>query len=238
MIIKNFEELAVTDARRELLTIAEAGLNALDTETVIRKMIRIDDERLSVGDQTIELKDIGELVFIAIGKCAAKSAVVADEILDGRITRGIVVDVAICPAIGRFRVFCGTHPLPSSQNLAAAEAIVTALQGLSDRDLVIFVVSGGGSTLLFLPENHENREETTIFNALTDAGATIQEINVVRKHLSLARGGHLAKDAYPAKVISLIFSDVPGDDVSWVASGRYRKRCDDRGRCGSHPREI
>ena len=87
------------------------------------------------------------------------------------------------------------------------------LRGLTEKDLVIFVVSGGGSTLLFLPEDRASREELPIMQALIDAGATIQEINVIRKHLSHARGGNLAKDAYPARVVSLIFSDVVGDDL-------------------------
>ena len=117
------------------------------------------------------------------------------------------------------QTFCGTHPLPSDENLAATEAIVAALKDLTERDLVIFVISGGGSTLLFLPQNRNDREEISIFNALTDAGATIEELNTVRKHLSLARGGWLAQYAYPARVVSLIFSDVPGDDISFVSSG-------------------
>jgi glycerate-2-kinase len=219
MKIKNFEELAVTDARRALLTVAEAGLAVIDTETVLRDTVRLTDDQLTVTGQTIALGDVGKLVFIAIGKCAANASVVMNEILGSRITRGVAVDVVPCPAMDRFETFCGTHPLPSDQNLAAAEAIVNALQGMTERDLVIFIISGGGSTFLFLPENRANREETTIFTALTDAGATIQEINVVRKHLSLARGGQLAKDAYPAKVISLIFSDVPGNDIGSIASG-------------------
>ena len=109
--------------------------------------------------------------------------------------------------------------MPSDENLAATEAVVQTLQGLEERDLVIFVVSGGGSTLLFLPQDREDREEIAIFNALTDAGADIEEMNTVRKHLSLARGGWLAQYAYPARVISLIFSDVPGDGMELVASG-------------------
>ena len=219
MKIKNFDDLAVTDTRRVLLTIAEEGLVAIDTETVLRKIIRVDGDGITIVNQTFSQNDIDNLVFIAIGKCAAKSATVAHDILGDKIARGVAVDVAPCPAIDRFQIFQGTHPLPSEQNLAAAEAIVAALQGLTERDVVIFVVSGGGSTLLFLPENRANREESTIFTALTNAGATIQDINIVRKHLSLARGGYLAKDAYPAKVISLIFSDVPGNDIGSIASG-------------------
>ena len=222
MKIKNFNELATTDGRRALLTIAEFGLDAIDTTKAMRKLLRVGEDHLYVGKDVIDLERTNKIVFIAIGKCAAEAATVADEILGNKVTRGVVVDVKPCPALEKkkhWKTFYGTHPLPSSSNLDAARAVVESLNGLTEFDVVIFVVSGGGSTLLFLPENEANREETAIFNALTAAGATIQEMNTVRKHMSRARGGWLAKYAYPAKVVSLIFSDVPGDDISSVASG-------------------
>ena len=219
MKIQNFDQLAVTDARRTLLTIAEAAYEAIDTGAVMARELRRDGDTLSVGGERIDLTAVGKLVFIAIGKCAADAAASADRVLGDRIADGVVVDVKVCPELPRFKTFCGTHPLPSDENLSAAEAIVAALKGLSEHDLVIFVVSGGGSTLLFLPEDRASREEVPIMNALIDAGATIQEINIIRKHLSAARGGNLAKAAYPARVVSLIFSDVVGDDLSSIASG-------------------
>jgi len=209
----------VTDARRALLTIAEAGLTAIDTERVVRETVRLDGDILSYDGETIDLSQTGKIVFIAIGKCAADAAMAIESILGDRITRGVVVDIRVGPESKRLKTFCGTHPLPSDENLHAAEAIMETLEGLTERDAVLFVISGGGSTLLFLPEDKRNREEVTIFNALTNAGATIQEMNIVRRHLSLARGGYLAKAAYPARVISLIMSDIPGDELAAVASG-------------------
>jgi len=217
--IQNFDQLAVTPARRALLGIAEAGLVAIDTGTVIRDTIRREGDVLTVGNDVIDLKQVEHLVFVAVGKCAADAAMAAEEILGDRIARGVVLDVKKCPDVKYLKTFCGTHPLPSDENLAGTEAIVAALRRLTERDLVIFVISGGGSTLLFLPQNQNDREEISIFNALTDAGATIEELNTVRKHLSLARGGWLAEYAYPARVVSLIFSDVTGDDISFVSSG-------------------
>lgn len=230
MKIKNFEELATSEARRTMLQIAEAGLEAIDTGNVMRGMMRMEGghilrlgDGVADGDRPLafDLGLVRDIVFIAIGKCAAEASAVAEDVLGDRISRGVVVDVKVCPPskTGRLQTFCGTHPLPSDENLRAAQAIVAALKDLSEDDLVIFVVSGGGSTLLFLPEDPASREETNIFDILTDAGATIEEINTVRKHTSYARGGYLAKDAYPARVVSLIISDVPGDDISFVASG-------------------
>jgi len=219
MKIQNFDQLAITPARRALLGIAEAGFEAIDTGNVIRKMISCDHDILLIAGELIDLKQVDRLVFIAVGKCAADAAVAVDGILDGRISRGVVLDVKKCPALTNMKIFCGTHPLPSDDNIAATEMIVENLKDLSERDLVIFVISGGGSTLLFLPQDPKDREEVAIFNAMTNAGATIEELNTVRKHLSLARGGGLAKFAFPARVVSLIFSDVPGDDISYISSG-------------------
>lgn len=219
MKIQNSEELAVTDGRRDMLEIAEEGLQAIDTEKVMRQMLRLADGKLAVGNDMIDLADVDKLVFVAIGKCAAEATRVAEDVLGDRITRGVVVDIQGCVPSGRIQAFCGTHPLPSETNLHAAETIVATLQGLTERDLVIFVVSGGGSTLLFLPEDKASREETKIVEELMRAGARIREMNIVRKHLSLARGGYLAEYAYPARAVALLFNDVPSDDISFIASG-------------------
>ncbi len=219
MKIQNFNELAVTEARRALLTIAEAGYEAVDTTAVLAKTVRFEGSMLLLGGQIVDLSLVGKLVFIAIGKCAVEAGVFAEGLFGNRIADGVVVDVKPSPPLAHIKTFCGTHPLPSDENLRGAEAIVTALGGLTEKDLVIFVISGGGSTLLFLPEDRASREEIPIMTALIDSGAAIREINTIRKHLSLARGGNLAKDAYPARVVSLIFSDVVGDDLSFIASG-------------------
>jgi glycerate-2-kinase len=219
MKIQNFDALATTDARRALLTIAEAGYESIDTEAVLAKAMHLDGNTLSLAGQDVDLATVGKIIFIAIGKCAVEAGTFAERVLGDRIAAGVLVDVKVGPTLAHIKTFCGTHPLPSDENMHAAEAIVAALAGLTEQDLVIFVISGGGSTLLFLPENKVNMEEVPIMKALIDAGATIQEINTIRKHLSYARGGNLAKDAYPARVVSLIFSDVVGDNMEFIASG-------------------
>lgn len=219
MKIQNFDALASTDGRRDLLTIAEAGLEVIDTERVLRGLVRVDNNTLTLGNIPIDLAGVGKIIFIAIGKCSAEAATVMQGVLGDRITGGVVVDVKVCPVFPQFKTFCGTHPLPSDDNLAAAEAIVETLKNLTEKDLVIFAVSGGGSTLLFLPEDKRDRNEMLVVEALIKAGANIHEMNVVRKHMSLARGGYLSKYAYPARVVSFIFSDVIGDDLTSIASG-------------------
>jgi len=142
-----------------------------------------------------------------------------EKILGERISGGVILGVGEVPKFARMAGYPGTHPLPSEQNMIGARAIVEVLRGMTPKDLVIFLITGGGSTLLCLPETGKCEEEAALLQALTRGGATIQEINTVRKHLSLARGGYLAKYAYPARVCSLIFSDVPGDVMEFVASG-------------------
>ncbi len=219
MKIQNFASLALSDERRALLSIAEAGLQAIDTKRVMRELVRLDGGVLHLDGSAIDLANVRTLVFVAVGKCAAEAASAAEEIFGDRITDGVVLDVARCAGFKKLKTFCGTHPLPSDENLAATEEIVKTLTGLTAQDLVIFVVSGGGSTLLFLPEDRRDRDEVRIVQALMDAGADIGEMNIVRKHLSLARGGYLAKYAYPARVFALIMSDVPANDISFIASG-------------------
>jgi glycerate-2-kinase len=113
----------------------------------------------------------------------------------------------------------GTHPYPSEINILGTKKILEKLKDVTEKDLIIFVVSGGGSTLLCLPEKGDLSLEAEIFGILTKQGANIIELNTLRKHLSLARGGFLAKYAYPAKVVSLIFSDVLGDNLGFISSG-------------------
>lgn len=220
MKVRNFDELAVSDERRALLAIAEAGLTTIDTQSVMGNLMKLEKNVLALGGEKIDLSSVGKIIFIAVGKCAAHAATVAERILGNRITQGVVVDIQQCSInLPQIKTFCGTHPSPSDENMEAAEAIVDSLKDLAENDLVIFVISGGGSTLLFLPEDRRDRNEIPVFTALTNVGANIRELNIVRKHMSFARGGYLAKYAYPARIVSFIFSDVIGDDLSSIASG-------------------
>lgn len=217
--IKNFETLAATDLRRAALTIAEAGFRAINTESRVKAEVVLRGENLRIRDWSVDLKDVGRIFVVGIGKCSTEAGAALEEILGERIAGGVIIDVKQGAILKRITAYKGSHPLPSNENIKAATSIVGLLRGLEERDLVIFIVSGGGSTLLCLPQDRGCEEEASVLYALMDAGATIQEINTVRKHLSLARGGYLAEYAYPAQVVSLIFSDVPGNDIQYVSSG-------------------
>lgn len=218
MKIKNFEELAVTGARRSALEIAEAGLEAIDTCKVIKDNVSIVGKSLLVKGETFSLEGVRRLLVVGAGKCSLDAAATLEEMLGNLITGGLVIDVRQ-GKLKKIQAYQGTHPLPTDKNIEATKKLVELLSDLSKNDLVIFIVSGGGSTLLYLPDDQGTKEESAIVSSLMKTGATIQELNTVRKHLSLARGGYLAKYAYPAQVVSLIFSDVPTDDVDFIASG-------------------
>ena len=156
--------------------------------------------------------------MVGIGKASLEAAIALEKILGNRITDGIVLDVKK-GKLKYIKSFAGTHPFPSKVNMRVTGEIVGLLKSVNSNDLVISIISGGGSSLLCLPHNLDCEDVVRITKVLMEKGATIFEMNTVRKHISEVQGGQLVRFAYPAQVIGLIFSDVPGDDLSMVASG-------------------
>ena len=146
-----------------------------------------------------------------------------EEVLGERLTDGVAIDIRTSPALKKIKAYQGTHPMPSEANVLATKELVKMLQSCTEEDFIIFIISGGGSTLLSMPESVGFEDEAKIVKALFKAGATIEELNTIRKHLSLARGGYLAEYASPAKSVALIFSDVVGNDIEFIASGQTVK---------------
>lgn len=217
-VVKNIEELATTPLRADAIKILESGYGAIETGKVVRENVAREGGRLSYAGKQLDLRDFDRVYFVGIGKCAADAAVVFEEMLGEYISSGIIVDVRGA-TLKKITSRVGTHPLPSKENIAAAQSIKELLEQATERDLVIAVISGGGSALLCLPHDLQCEMLIRITETLMKKGASIAELNTVRKHLSLIQGGGFAKLAYPARVISFIFSDVPGDDISVVASG-------------------
>lgn len=217
--IKNFDALSTTSSRRTVLNLVEVGLRAIDTETVVTEEIRLEKNVLFVQKQPFPLDGVGKVLVVGVGKCCAHAAHALERILGNSLSGGIVIDVAQSYASSKVTYSTGDHPFPSEKNIEATKKAIGALHGLSKNDLVIFIISGGGSVLLSQPKDFSVETEVLLTKELFGKGATIQELNTIRKHISLARGGFLAQYAYPAKVVSLIFSDVPGNDYGFIASG-------------------
>ena len=215
--IKNFDSLATNECRKHALEIAEAGYSAIETEAVIKNLVRIENNQLKVKDATYNLADYKNIYLLGCGKVACKAAEVLEEIIGERLNAGAVIGIkpASCSVV---ETYAGTHPMPSKTNFTAASRIKEIGESATKDDLVIAIIGGGGSSLLCDGQS-ECDQGQELYKAFLDSGGYIKDLNLVRKHISNIKGGGLAKILYPAKVVALIFSDVPGDDHSFVASG-------------------
>ncbi|WP_377299215.1 glycerate kinase [Rhizobium sp. SGZ-381] len=166
-------------------------------------------------------KPAGRCIVVGAGKASAAMAAALDAAWPDVDVSGIVVTrYGHAVPAGRIRIIEASHPVPDDMSLKAGRVILEAVQGLSENDLVIAMISGGGSALLVAPAGDMTLSDKQAVNkALLKSGATIREMNAVRKHLSLIKGGRLAMAARPARVLTLVISDVPGDDPSDIASG-------------------
>lgn len=218
MVIKNFEFLAANKLRKDALEIAEAAFESIDTETVIRESVKVTNGVLEIKGRQFHLKKFEHIYLIGVGKAAFAAGKTLEKILGNYITDGIVLDIQ-AGKMKKLKSLVGTHPLASQKNVLATKEIISLLKKAGKDDLILAVISGGSSALLCAPHKISYEKITEIFEVMTDAGATIEEINIVRKHLSEINGGDLAKLTYPATIVSLIFSDVPGDDLSTIGSG-------------------
>jgi glycerate 2-kinase len=162
----------------------------------------------------------GRTVIIGAGKASGAMAKALEDSWDGPLEGLVVTRYGYRVPTERLEVVEAAHPVPDAAGRDAAWRIFELVQGLSKDDLVLCLISGGGSALLALPAQGVSLEDKQAVNkALLKSGATISEMNTVRKHLSAIKGGRLAAAASPAKVIALMISDVPGDDPSIIASG-------------------
>ncbi|MBP9827404.1 DUF4147 domain-containing protein [Candidatus Saccharibacteria bacterium] len=217
-IIRNFNSLAGNRVRRDVLTIVEAGYQVINIKNIFNNAIRIEGNHLSIKDHEYDLTRYKNIYVVGIGKGSALAVAAVQKILKKRIRQGYAIDIR-SKFIPKIKVFKGTHPLPSEQNITATSKIIELLKSATEDDLIITVICGGGSSLFCQPSGLTCVELQDVTNRLLKNGAKIQEINTVRKHLSLIHGGFFAQYAYPATVATMIVSDVPGDDLNFVASG-------------------
>jgi hydroxypyruvate reductase len=162
----------------------------------------------------------GRTVIIGAGKASGAMAKALEDAWDGPLEGLVVTRYGYRVPTERLEVVEAAHPVPDAAGREAARRILDLVQGLTEDDLVLCLISGGGSALLALPAEGVSLEDKQAVNkALLKSGATISEMNVVRKHLSAIKGGRLAAAASPARVVALMISDVPGDDPSIIASG-------------------
>ncbi|MEK0346449.1 MAG: DUF4147 domain-containing protein [Nitrosopumilus sp.] len=217
MIIQNFKDLATTDKKKECLEILEAGLQAANPENIIPKYVTPNEIR--IGDKSMNIEKYSNIYSVAFGKAGDSMTRALNAIVP--IKSGIIVIPKGSKSRikgKKFQIFNSRHPKPDKTSIKAAKEVMKFVQNKRSDELIIFLVSGGGSSLLAMPNEITLDDKIYVTNLLLKSGATIQEFNCIRKHLSKIKGGKLV-EGMKCQGISLVMSDVEGDDLSSIASG-------------------
>lgn len=212
---------SLIDLRAHAREIFFAGLSAADPLDAINHALQREGHWLNVGERSYDLDRFRRIYLTGAGKAAARMALAVEKLIGDRIAGGtVVVKYGHAVKLGATEVIEAGHPLPDDAGLSGARRIAELLQSCGDNDLVLFLLSGGGSALLPYPaEDLSLAEKQRTTEALLESGADIFEINAVRKHLSRLKGGRLARLTAPATLVSLVLSDVIGDSLETIASG-------------------
>lgn len=213
----------VAEMRANAASVFQAAIAAVDPEAAIISALTREKDTLYLKGKHFALQAFRRIVIVGAGKATAPMAGAMERLLGDRIDTGIiVVKYGYSSPLQKVKVEEGGHPIPDDAGLKGARDIAHLLSQCDDNDLVISLISGGGSALLPLPPPNVTLEQKQVVTReLLHCGATIHELNAVRKHLSLTKGGGLARHAYPATIINLMLSDVVGDDMDVVASGPF-----------------
>ncbi len=205
-----------------------AALAEVEPENLIKKNVSVRNDKLKIQDRIFDLSSYKDIFLVSIGKAAPFMAEGLYGILGKRLKEGIALFVPgakkklnqMEKKLNQIICLPASHPLPDERSLAAAKRILELAMKAGARDLIFFLISGGGSAQVCLPaEGVSLIEKRNVTEMLLKAGASISELNIVRKHLSRIKGGRLAQAAFPATVINLIVSDVVGNDLENIASG-------------------
>ncbi len=211
------------DLRNEISLIIESVLNSADPKKAVDKFLNLQNDSIKAGDQIINRDEYKKIYLIAIGKASIPMIKAAAFILGDAVYKGLAItkNARIHEEIGdRISIIIGDHPIPGTNSILAADTLLEFISEATQQDLIILLISGGGSALITKPGyglNLADLQETT--RCLLNASVPIQEINTIRKHLDLVKGGGLLNRAGKARVLTLILSDVVGNNLGVVASG-------------------
>ncbi len=217
MIIQNFEELAITKKKKDCLEILESGLQAANPENIISNYVTANE--IKIDGKIFNIEKYSSIHTVAFGKAGDSMTRAINSIIS--IKSGIIVIPKGTKAkikSKKFQIFNSGHPKPDKTSVKAAKEVIKFVQNRKSRELIIFLVSGGGSSLLAMPDEITLSDKVHVTDILLKSGATIQEFNCVRKHLSKIKGGKLVENM-KCDGIGLIMSDVENDDLSSIASG-------------------
>ncbi len=221
MIIENFAKLATNTRRNDCLNILESGLAAADPARIIPRFVT--PNQIRIDDDMVDVSVYSGVYLVAFGKAADSMARAFNATIP--VKSGIVVVPKRLRAKIRgkkFQILNSAHPMPDKSSVRAAKKVMKFVQNRRAGELLVFLVSGGGSSLLALPDKITLEDKSHVTDVLLKSGVAIQEINCIRKHLSQIKGGKLVRDMQ-CHGIGLVMSDVQGDDLSSIASGHTHK---------------
>jgi len=207
--------------RDHAVSIFKAGVIGVDIQELIHKKIKLNDNNLIIDKINYDLRQFEKIVIIGGGKASSTMAASIEQILSEKINKGIVI-TSYGSVLHNRKVIIkeAAHPIPDENGIKWTNELLAIVNECDEKTLVICLISGGASSLLCSPVSGVSLNDIQKLNKdLIDCGATIAEINTIRKHLSKIKGGQLVKAAIPATLVSLILSDVVGDSLDVIASG-------------------
>lgn len=206
------------DSRKDLKNILLKGIDAVKAENIINNSVKVDGDILVVKNDRYNLDNYSKVYLLGSGKASIRMAKSLQQILGERIAGGLIIS-NYEESLGRVKVMKGSHPIPSSLSVDAAKALISLLKSFNETDFFIYLLSGGSSALMELPEDDFSIDEIqSVYNVLLSSGMDIDEINTIRKKLSKIKGGKLLNYTKSSGIV-LVLSDVTGDKLPSIGSG-------------------
>jgi glycerate-2-kinase len=222
-LLSNARSEVIGKLRRDALDILKSAVEAVDAKMVVYRALRLDGSRLTLNGANLDLDRFSRIFVVGGGKAGGAMAEAVEERLGSRIFGGavnVLKGTGGSHHLRRIELNEASHPIPDEEGVRGVEKMLAPVDHAGERDLVIVLVSGGGSALMTYPAAGIGLDELKkLTDGLLRCGATINELNAVRKHLSGIKGGQLARRAFPATVVGMILSDVVGDPLDVIASG-------------------
>jgi hydroxypyruvate reductase len=225
-VVKQHRDLETM--RAEARSIFIDCLKAVDPFEAVKRFVHVEGDRLILGmkgapETELDMTEFDRIFLVGAGKATAPMARAIEDLLGERIQKGIInVKYGFTEDLAFTEVIEAGHPVPDENGVKGTQKILDLLHGAAERDLIFSVISGGGSALLPHPEENMTLEEKQkITRQLLACGASIDEINAVRKHIASSKGGQMARAAFPATIVNLMLSDVVGDKMDVIASGPF-----------------
>ena len=222
MVVVSIQDANPSIPLNPIKAIIQAALEAADPYRLVKENLELKHDMLRIGDQSFSCNNNGRIIVVGLGKASVQMTRAAEDVLGERITQGVCIckHLSEKKKLERIKVYESSHPIPDVRSVRAAELLKRAVSNLAESDIVLFLLSGGGSSLACFPtEGISLSDIQEITGLLLKNGASINEMNCVRKHLDEFKGGGFARMVRPARMAVLVLSDVIGSPLDVIASG-------------------